>query len=60
MPCHLLARPPPPPHPPVNAQSELEPVLAKSFPWCIGWAEELKQLFAAYVDTKQAQNVLEL
>jgi len=43
----------------VNAQSELEPVLAKSFPWCIGWAEELKQLFAAYVDTKQAQNVLD-
>src|SRR5690606_39157840 len=22
----------------VNAQSELEPVLAKSFPWCVGWA----------------------
>ncbi|MDG3580176.1 ATP-dependent helicase [Rhizobium sp. YJ-22] len=43
----------------VNAQAELEPVLAKSFPWCAGWAEELKQLFAAYVDTKQAQNVLD-
>lgn len=43
----------------VNAQAELEPVLAKSFPWCIGWAEELKQLFAAYVDAKQAQNVLD-
>ncbi|MEO4000389.1 ATP-dependent helicase [Mesorhizobium sp. CAU 1732] len=43
----------------VNAQSELEPVLAKSFPWCIGWADELKQLFAAYVEAKQAQNVLD-
>ena len=43
----------------VNAQAELEPVLARSFPWCIGWADELKQLFAAYVDAKQAQNVLD-
>jgi len=43
----------------VNAQAELEPVLATSFPWCIGWAAELKQLFAAYVDAKQAQNVLD-
>ncbi|MEO3385320.1 ATP-dependent helicase [Mesorhizobium sp. CAU 1741] len=43
----------------VNAQAELEPLLAKNFPWCIGWADELKQLFAAYVDAKQAQNVLD-
>lgn len=43
----------------VNAQAELEPILAKSFPWCIGWADELKQLFAAYVDAKQTQNVLD-
>jgi DNA helicase-2/ATP-dependent DNA helicase PcrA len=43
----------------VNAQSELEPVLGKSFPWCIGWADELKQLFGAYVEAKQAQNVLD-
>ncbi len=43
----------------VNAQAELEPVLAKSFPWCIGWVDELKQLFAAYVEAKQAQNVLD-
>jgi DNA helicase-2/ATP-dependent DNA helicase PcrA len=43
----------------VNAQCELEQVLAKSFPWCIGWADELKQLFGAYVETKQAQNVLD-
>lgn len=43
----------------VNAQAELEPVLAKSFPWCIGWADELKLLFAAYVEAKQGQNVLD-
>ncbi|MBN9237389.1 ATP-dependent DNA helicase [Mesorhizobium hungaricum] len=43
----------------VNAQAELEAVLAKSFPWCIGWAEELKTLFGAYVEAKQAQNVLD-
>ncbi|MEX0409280.1 ATP-dependent helicase [Aquibium sp. LZ166] len=43
----------------VNAQAELEPVLAKSFPWCIGWAQELKTLFATYVEAKQAQNVLD-
>ena len=43
----------------VNAQSELDPVIGKNFPWCIGWAGELKQLFAAYVDAKQAQNVLD-
>src|SRR5690606_1038357 len=43
----------------VNAQADLEPVLGKSFPWCVGWAEELKQLFAAYVEAKQAQNVLD-
>jgi DNA helicase-2/ATP-dependent DNA helicase PcrA len=43
----------------VNSQSDLQPVLAKVFPWCIGWAEELKTLFAAYVEAKQAQNVLD-
>src|SRR5690606_24892830 len=43
----------------VNAQADLEPVLAKNFPWCIGWADELTTLFAAYVEAKQAQNVLD-
>jgi len=32
---------------------------ARPFPWCSGWATELKQLFAAYVETKQGQNVLD-
>ena len=33
--------------------------LGGSFPWCAGWAAELKQLFAAYVEAKQKQNVLD-
>ena len=32
---------------------------AASFPWCAAWAAELKQLFAAYVEAKQRQNVLD-
>jgi DNA helicase-2/ATP-dependent DNA helicase PcrA len=32
----------------VNAQAELEEVLAKSFPWCSGWNGELIRLFGAY------------
>jgi len=43
----------------VNAQADLPIVLGRSFPWCVGWAAELKSLFAAYVETKQAQNVLD-
>ena len=43
----------------VNAQSELEPLLADHFPWCVGWADELKTLFSAYVGAKQAQSVLD-
>ena len=34
-------------------------MLGASFPWCAGWAAELKQLFAAYVEAKQRQNVLD-
>jgi DNA helicase-2/ATP-dependent DNA helicase PcrA len=43
----------------VNAQTSIEEVLASSFPWCAGWATELKELFAAYVEAKQRQNVLD-
>src|SRR5712664_130944 len=43
----------------VNAESGIEQVLGKSFPWCSGWAAELKQLFAAYVEAKQRQNILD-
>jgi DNA helicase II / ATP-dependent DNA helicase PcrA len=43
----------------VNAEVSIEQVLGSSFPWCAGWAAELKELFAAYVEAKQAQNVLD-
>jgi DNA helicase II / ATP-dependent DNA helicase PcrA len=43
----------------VNAETELEGVLGASYPWCAGWAAELKELFAAYVEAKQKQNVLD-
>ena len=43
----------------VNAETPIEQVLGQFFPWCAGWAGELKQLFAAYVETKQQQNVLD-
>jgi len=43
----------------VNAGLALEVVLGAHYPWCAGWAAELKQLFAAYVDAKQRHNVLD-
>lgn len=43
----------------VNAQAPLGEVLESAFPWCAGWADQLKELFAAYVEAKQAQNVLD-
>jgi DNA helicase-2/ATP-dependent DNA helicase PcrA len=43
----------------VNAETALEEVLRTSYPWCTGWAAELRQLFAAYVEAKQRQNVLD-
>src|ERR1700732_4810450 len=43
----------------VNAETAIEEVLASSFPWCSGWATELKELFAAYVEANQRQNVLD-
>jgi len=43
----------------VNAQSTLESVLADYFPWCVSWEHELRLVFAAYVEAKQHQNVLD-
>ncbi len=43
----------------VNAELPIEQVLGQFFPWCSGWANELKELFAAYVEAKQKQNVLD-
>jgi DNA helicase-2/ATP-dependent DNA helicase PcrA len=43
----------------VNAETALEKVVRASYPWCAGWAAELRQLFATYVEAKQRQNVLD-
>jgi DNA helicase-2/ATP-dependent DNA helicase PcrA len=43
----------------VNSEAPLEEVLGKAFPWCANWLGELKRLFAAYVEAKQRQNVLD-
>src|ERR1700720_3469411 len=43
----------------INAELAIEEVLGATFPWCSAWEAELKELFAAYVETKQRQNVLD-
>ena len=43
----------------VNAQEPLATTLDDAFPWCREHANELKQLFAAYVELKQRQHVLD-
>jgi DNA helicase II / ATP-dependent DNA helicase PcrA len=43
----------------VNAEIPIEQVLRTFFPRFSGWVTELKQLFAAYVEAKQSQNVLD-
>jgi DNA helicase-2/ATP-dependent DNA helicase PcrA len=43
----------------VNSEDPLDKVLGNTFPWCAAWEAELKNLFAAYVEAKQQQNVLD-
>ena len=43
----------------VNAQCDLDDALAQHFPWVSGWSAQLRDLFAAYVEAKQKQNVLD-
>ena len=43
----------------VNTQAPLAEVLEASFPWCAEWEDALKRLFRAYVEAKQAQQVLD-
>ncbi len=43
----------------VNSQTPLNEVLRNNFPWVAVWEEQLKQLFTAYVEAKQTQNVLD-
>jgi len=43
----------------INTQATLGEVLRRSFPWCSEWEADLKRLFLEYVETKQAQQVLD-
>ena len=43
----------------VNSEAPIKEILKSSYPWVLEWEEELKQLFAAYTEAKQAQNVLD-
>src|SRR5581483_9243983 len=43
----------------VNSGATLADVLGSAFAWCAPWERELRALFAAYVEAKQAQNVLD-
>ena len=43
----------------VNSQTPLKEILRQHYPWVASWESELKQLFAAYVEAKQVQNVLD-
>ncbi|HVV93498.1 MAG TPA: ATP-dependent helicase [Hyphomicrobiales bacterium] len=43
----------------VNAETALDAVLADAFPWCAGWVGKLRKLFAAYVEAKQREAVLD-
>lgn len=43
----------------VNSQRPLAEVLARDFPWCAGWGDELRRLLRAYVQEKQRQQLLD-
>ncbi|MDW9722508.1 AAA family ATPase [Sinorhizobium meliloti] len=43
----------------VNAEMRLNEVLRTWYPWVAGWEQRLQELFAGYVEAKQAQNVLD-
>jgi DNA helicase II / ATP-dependent DNA helicase PcrA len=43
----------------LNTRDPLERVLQDTYPWCSQWEPQLKQLFGAYVEAKQQQNVLD-
>lgn len=43
----------------VNSEASIKDILKSAYPWTLEWEEELKQLFAAYVEAKPTQNVLD-
>jgi DNA helicase II / ATP-dependent DNA helicase PcrA len=43
----------------VNSELPLDEVIDSHFPWCAMWQDELRALFARYVETKQLHHVLD-
>ena len=43
----------------VNAGKSLKDALHETFPWCLGWEQELRTLFRHYVERKQQYQVLD-
>jgi DNA helicase-2/ATP-dependent DNA helicase PcrA len=43
----------------VNSEAPIDEVLQRVFPWCADWEKQLRELFGAYVEIKQVQNVLD-
>ncbi|MGV1915650.1 ATP-dependent helicase [Rhizobium sp. 22-785-1] len=43
----------------VNSETPLNEILRQHYPWVATWDKQLKELFGAYVEAKQAQNVLD-
>jgi DNA helicase II / ATP-dependent DNA helicase PcrA len=43
----------------VNGELPLDEVLGSHFPWCAMWQDELRAMFAQYVETKQRCHVLD-
>ena len=43
----------------VNAEADIERVLKDHFPWVAMWADQLRDLFGAYTEAKQRQQLLD-
>ncbi|HEX5127703.1 MAG TPA: ATP-dependent helicase [Rhodocyclaceae bacterium] len=43
----------------INTEAPLAELLDDTFQWCVEWEDELRQLFAGYVEAKQKQAVLD-
>jgi len=43
----------------VNAREKLDQTLRRHFPWCVDWTDDLRRLFEAYVDRKEASAILD-
>ncbi len=43
----------------VNTRHSLQQTLDDAFPWCSEWADDLTRLYRKYVETKQAQHLLD-